>query len=134
MIMKTQSCKNAHPPQMYTLKIQKNERVIMNLSKRIGGMEWLLPPADKPVAVVVAKEEVRIRIIQTQKRINMESKTDVNIAGSGAFLTEIFEYYGGRQVTVYVPPNRPEAIVFAGEAQRISKGVGYSSRPTYRPR
>lgn len=32
-----------------------------------------------------------------------------------------FEYGGGRQVTVYVPPNPPEAIVFAGDGQGISK-------------
>ena len=42
-------------------------------------------------------------------------------AVSGEFVTETFEYDGGRQVTVYVPPNSPEAIVFAGDGQRISK-------------
>ncbi len=40
---------------------------------------------------------------------------------SGEFVSETFEYDGGRQVTVYVPPNPPEAIVFAGDGQRISK-------------
>ena len=40
---------------------------------------------------------------------------------SGEFVTETFEYDGGRQVTVYVPPDPPEAIVFAGDGQRISK-------------
>ena len=40
---------------------------------------------------------------------------------SGEFLTEAFEYDGGRQVTVYVPPQPPEAIVFAGDGQRIAK-------------
>jgi enterochelin esterase-like enzyme len=42
-------------------------------------------------------------------------------AVSGEFATEMFEYDGGRQVTVYVPPVPPEAIVFAGDGQRISK-------------
>lgn len=42
-------------------------------------------------------------------------------AGSGEFVTETFEYDGGRQVTVYVPPGPPEAIVFAGDGQRITK-------------
>ncbi len=42
-------------------------------------------------------------------------------ARSGEFVTEMFEYDGGRQVTVYVPADRPEAIVFAGDGQRISK-------------
>ncbi len=41
-------------------------------------------------------------------------------AVSEAFVTEMFEYDGGRQVTVYVPPDPPEAIVFAGDGQRIS--------------
>ena len=42
-------------------------------------------------------------------------------AVSGEFVTEMFEYNGGRQVTVYVPPDPPEAIVFAGDGQAISK-------------
>jgi enterochelin esterase-like enzyme len=42
-------------------------------------------------------------------------------AVSGRFVTEMFRYDGGRQVTVYVPPNPPEAIIFAGDGQRISK-------------
>jgi enterochelin esterase-like enzyme len=41
--------------------------------------------------------------------------------GSGEFITEMFEYDGGRQVTVYLPPDPPEAIVFAGDGQRLSK-------------
>ncbi|HEY1388335.1 MAG TPA: alpha/beta hydrolase-fold protein [Ktedonobacterales bacterium] len=32
-----------------------------------------------------------------------------------------FDYDGGRQVTVYVPPDPPEAVVFAGDGQRISQ-------------
>jgi len=42
-------------------------------------------------------------------------------AVSGELVTETFEYDGGRQVTVYVPLEPPEAIVFAGDGQRISK-------------
>jgi enterochelin esterase-like enzyme len=42
-------------------------------------------------------------------------------AVSGEFVTETFEYDGGRQVTVYVPPGAPDAIIFAGDGQRISK-------------
>jgi len=42
-------------------------------------------------------------------------------AVSGEFVTAMFEYDGGRQVTVYVPPDSPEAIVFASDGQRISK-------------
>lgn len=42
-------------------------------------------------------------------------------AVSGKFVTEMFSYDGGRQVTVYVPPDPPEAIIFAGDGQRISK-------------
>src|SRR6202166_2613557 len=42
-------------------------------------------------------------------------------AVSRKFVTEILSYDGGRQVTVYVPPDLPEAIVFAGDGQGISK-------------
>jgi hypothetical protein len=31
---------------------------------------------------------------------------------AGELVTKTFEYDGGRQVTVYVPPDRPEAVVF----------------------
>lgn len=34
---------------------------------------------------------------------------------AGELVTETFEYDGGRQVTVYVPAARPEAVVFAGD-------------------
>ena len=40
---------------------------------------------------------------------------------AGAFVTETFDYEGGRQVTVYVPPTSPEAVVFAGDGQTISQ-------------
>jgi predicted esterase len=41
---------------------------------------------------------------------------------NGTFVTEILhDYDGGRQVTVYVPPNPPEAVIFAGDGQELSK-------------
>ena len=39
---------------------------------------------------------------------------------AGEFVTQGFDYDNGRQVTVYVPPVPPEAIVFAGDGQMIS--------------
>jgi enterochelin esterase-like enzyme len=38
----------------------------------------------------------------------------------GELVTDTFEYDGGRQVTVYVPPDPPEAVVFAGDGQLIA--------------
>jgi len=44
-----------------------------------------------------------------------------SVAGvSDAFTTETLNYDGGRQVTVYVPPDPPNAIVFAGDGQALS--------------
>lgn len=40
---------------------------------------------------------------------------------AGELVTETFEYDGGRRVTAYVPPDPPEAIVFAGDGQLISQ-------------
>jgi enterochelin esterase-like enzyme len=40
---------------------------------------------------------------------------------SGEFVTETVDYGGGRQVTVYVPPDPPEAVVFAGDGQLTSR-------------
>ena len=45
-------------------------------------------------------------------------------AVSGEFVTEGFEYDGGRQVTVYVPPDPPEFIAFAGDGQLIAQWGG----------
>ncbi len=40
---------------------------------------------------------------------------------AGDLVTETFGYYGDRQVTVYVPPEPPEAVVFAGDGQLVSQ-------------
>ncbi|SEN73472.1 esterase family protein [Paenibacillus sp. OV219] len=44
---------------------------------------------------------------------------------AGELVTETLEYDGGRQVTVYLPPDPPQAIVFAGDGQLISQWGGY---------
>jgi enterochelin esterase-like enzyme len=43
---------------------------------------------------------------------------------TGDLITEKFEYDGGREVTVYVPPEPPEAVVFAGDGQLIAQWGG----------
>jgi enterochelin esterase-like enzyme len=43
---------------------------------------------------------------------------------AGAFVTETFDYDGSRQATVYVPPDPPAAIIYAGDGQRISQWGG----------
>jgi enterochelin esterase-like enzyme len=43
---------------------------------------------------------------------------------AGALVTETLEYDGGRQVTVYVPPDPPEAVVFAADGQLIAPWGG----------
>jgi enterochelin esterase-like enzyme len=43
---------------------------------------------------------------------------------AGELVTETFGYDGGREVTVYVPPGPPEAVVFAGDGQLISRWGG----------
>jgi hypothetical protein len=40
---------------------------------------------------------------------------------AGELVTETFDYDGGRQVTAYVPPVPPEAVVYAGDGQLISQ-------------
>lgn len=55
-----------------------------------------------------------------------ESAPEPARAGSigGEFVTETFEYDGGRQVTVYLPLDPPELVVFAGDGQLISQWGG----------
>ena len=43
---------------------------------------------------------------------------------AGEFVTETFDYDADRQVTVYVPPDPPEAVVFAGDGQVLSQWGG----------
>ena len=43
---------------------------------------------------------------------------------AGELVTETLDYDGGRQVTVYVPLDPPEALVFAGDGQLISQWGG----------
>ena len=54
-------------------------------------------------------------------------------AVAGAFVTETFDYDGGRQVTVYVPPDQPKAVVFAGDGQRISQWGRFLEAPGLPP-
>lgn len=42
----------------------------------------------------------------------------------GELVTETFSYDGGRQVTVYVSPVPPKAVVFAGDGPLISQWGG----------
>jgi predicted esterase len=45
---------------------------------------------------------------------------------AGEFVTEALpDYDGGRHVTVYIPPDPPEAVVFAGDGQGISQWTGF---------
>ena len=52
---------------------------------------------------------------------------------AGEFVTETFEYDGGRQVTAYVPPQPPEAVVFAGDGgwhlSKLSEALEDSNAP-----
>jgi len=66
------------------------------------------------------KKQVRNHV---DRKLGELERTPAKSTGavSGEFVTETFEYDGGRQVTVYVPPDPPEAIVFAADGQRISK-------------
>jgi enterochelin esterase-like enzyme len=43
---------------------------------------------------------------------------------AGELVTGTFGYDGGRQVTVYVPPGPPEAVVFAGDGQLTARWGG----------
>jgi enterochelin esterase-like enzyme len=42
-------------------------------------------------------------------------------SNAGETVIETFAFDGGRQVSVYVPPDPPEAVVFAGDGQLISQ-------------
>ena len=51
--------------------------------------------------------------------VDEEPRTTSSIEGQ--LVTETFDYDGGRPVTVYVPRDPPEAVVFAGDGQLVSQ-------------
>ena len=55
---------------------------------------------------------------------------------AGQLVTETLEYDGGRQVTVYVPPDPPEGVVFAGDGgwHTLRLGEVLEAGSTDRPR
>lgn len=46
------------------------------------------------------------------------------MSSKAQFITETFEFDGGRDVTVYVPNEAPEVVVFAGDGQMIASWGG----------
>lgn len=42
------------------------------------------------------------------------------VSAPGDFVTQLFDFNGGRHVTVYVPRARPEAVVVAGDGQALA--------------
>ncbi len=52
---------------------------------------------------------------------------------AGELVTETLGYDGGRQVTVYVPPGPPEAVVFAGDGQGVARWGGSLEAAGVRP-
>ena len=44
---------------------------------------------------------------------------------AGTLVTETFDFDGGREVTVYVPADTPQAVVFAGDGQLIAPWGAY---------
>lgn len=42
-------------------------------------------------------------------------------SAAGALITETLDYDGGREVTAYLPAQPPEAVVFAGDGQLVSR-------------
>jgi enterochelin esterase-like enzyme len=52
---------------------------------------------------------------------------------AGELVTETLDYDGGRQVTAYVPPAPPEAVVFAGDGQLVTSWGGVLEAPGLPP-
>jgi len=87
----------------------------------------------------------RLKIVLTlpapwpcHERMNEFSETEPELpqveSSAGEFVTGTFDYDDGRTVTVYIPPDPPEAIVFAADGEMIARGERYlkqrmSSRP-----
>jgi enterochelin esterase-like enzyme len=47
------------------------------------------------------------------------------VSDAGTIVTETFPFDGGRQVSVHVPPEPPQAVIYAGDGQLISRWGGH---------
>jgi enterochelin esterase-like enzyme len=52
---------------------------------------------------------------------------------AGELVTETLDYDGGRPVTVYIPPGGPQAVVFAGDGQGVSRWGRFLEAAGVRP-
>src|ERR1700751_1981847 len=91
--------------------------------------------SDEPLVVSRPPDPQAIEMLTLEERIPTMDDRTAGGAGSpepppkppradpiaGELVTETLDYDGGRQVTVYVPPDPPQAVVFTGDGQGISQ-------------
>lgn len=77
-----------------------------------------------PTQASLPSESARTHHAPYQRAAAATDKETATVSITGELVTEAFDYDGGRQVTVYVPPDPPEAVVFAGDGQLISQWGG----------
>ena len=100
---------------------------------------WAVGVGRKPARQVVSELDAMTRLadrIAEQARSAFLAPSDSDARGpepealrkssgadlmAGTLITETLDYDGGRKVTVYIPPDPPEAIVFAGDGQGVSR-------------
>jgi hypothetical protein len=70
------------------------------------------------------KKQARNQVNRKLSESGRTTKPTGTVAGE--FVTETFEYDGGRQVTAYVPPKLPQAIIFAGDGSESRSGAACS--------
>jgi hypothetical protein len=60
--------------------------------------------------------KVAASVTSSQRRPTLLTRRSTTMSTiEGELVTETFEYDSGRRVTSYVPPDPPEAVVFAGD-------------------
>jgi enterochelin esterase-like enzyme len=69
---------------------------------------------------VSARRRAPSRRVRPDRRSGKRAATTVSSI-EGELVDETFDYDGGRQVTFYVPPGQPEAVVFAGDGQLLAR-------------
>ena len=83
---------------------------------------WIASDAWYPPKVMEERHRVMTPIRDSSSEpVAPDGKGTRRCRPPGELVTETFAYDGGRQVTVYLPPDPPEAVVFAGDGQLISQ-------------
>ena len=72
-------------------------------------------------ALIVSSDGTTKRIGCGVRELDRDMDDRPALCFAGELVTETLDYDGGRPVTVFVPPDPPQAVVFAADGQGVAQ-------------